>query len=258
MLERLGQLPQHKSVILNAKFVSSFAITLGFATAYLTLQRFKELSINYALKTTKLLVKVLRMIDGERVTTIGFMYEVMNKAKEYIAKDLGSQESDYKEIWQIIDEKWDRQLHQHLYAAAYYLNPQFHYDKDFHVNKEIKTGLYAYMDKLVSKGDYLKVNDQFEDFHLKKGIFGFRAAQACYKIRSADMFIFHTSIYIHNIHFHFHVERWWAQFGDDVPELKTFAVKVLSLTCSAAACERNWSTFNQFIQKEEIDWLQDK
>ncbi|KAI0530703.1 hypothetical protein KFK09_000251 [Dendrobium nobile] len=125
MLERLGQLPQHKSVILKAKFVSKFiynhswvlslmrkftdkeiirpAVT-RFATAYLTLQRFKELrqpleamfaseewdksswakkqegkqvkkivmkddlfwrSTNYALKTTGSLVKVLRMVDGE-------------------------------------------------------------------------------------------------------------------------------------------------------------------------------------------------
>ncbi|KAI0503713.1 hypothetical protein KFK09_014651 [Dendrobium nobile] len=113
----------------------------------------------------------------------------MNRAKEDIAKELGGQESAYKEIWDIIDEKWDRQLHQHLHAAAYYLNLQFHYDKDFHVDKEVKTGLYACMDKFISEENYLKVNDQLEDFHLKKGMFGFRAAQTCYKTRSPGMFI---------------------------------------------------------------------
>ncbi|KAI0526896.1 hypothetical protein KFK09_002489 [Dendrobium nobile] len=249
MLERLGQLPQHKSAILKAKFVSKFiynhswvlslmrkftdkeiinpAVT-RFATAYLTLQRFKELrqpleamfaseewdksswakkqegkhvkkivmkddsfwrSTNYALKTTRPLVNVLRMVDGERAPAMGFIYEAMNRAKEDIAKELGGQESAYKEIWDIIDEKWDRQLHQHLHAAAYYLNSQFHYDKNFHVDKEVKTGLYACMDRLISEEDYLKVNDQLEDFHLKKGMFGFRAAQACYKTRSPGMFI---------------------------------------------------------------------
>ncbi|XP_028552252.1 uncharacterized protein LOC114580024 [Dendrobium catenatum] len=169
------------------------------------------------------------MVDGERAPAMRFIYEVMNRAKEDIAKELGGQESAYKEIWDIIDKKWDRQLHQHLHAAAYYLNPQFHYDKNFHVDKEVKTSLYACMDKLISEEDYLKVNDQLEDFHLKKGMFGFRAAQTCYKTRSP--------------------ERWWAQFEDDVPELKAFAVKVLSLTCSTSACERNWSIFNQIHTK---------
>ncbi|KAI0510944.1 hypothetical protein KFK09_011555 [Dendrobium nobile] len=45
------------------------------------------------------------------------------------------------------------------------------------------------------------------------------------------------------------IVRWWSQFGDDVPELKAFAVKVLSLTCSASVCERNWSIFNQIHTK---------
>ncbi|KAL0906176.1 hypothetical protein M5K25_024649 [Dendrobium thyrsiflorum] len=169
------------------------------------------------------------MVDGERASAMGFIYEAMNRAKKNIAKDLGGQESAYKEIWDIIDEKWDRQLNQHLHAVAYYLNPQFPYDKDFHVDKEVKNGLYAYMDRLISEEDYLKFNDQLENFHLKKGMFGFRAAQACYKTRSP--------------------ERWWAQFGDEVLELKAFAVKVFSLTCSASACERNWSIFNQIHTK---------
>lgn len=46
------------------------------------------------------------------------------------------------------------------------------------------------------------------------------------------------------------VDRWWAQFGDDAPELQAFAIKVLSLTCSASGCERNWSIFNQIHTKK--------
>lgn len=42
---------------------------------------------------------------------------------------------------------------------------------------------------------------------------------------------------------------WWDNFGDEVPELKAFAMKILGLTCSASACERNWSTFNQVHTK---------
>ncbi|XP_077227196.1 uncharacterized protein LOC143860435 [Tasmannia lanceolata] len=36
---------------------------------------------------------------------------------------------------------------------------------------------------------------------------------------------------------------WWNQFGNDVPDLQSFAVRILSQTCSATGCERNWSTF---------------
>ncbi|XP_021827724.1 uncharacterized protein LOC110768320 [Prunus avium] len=39
--------------------------------------------------------------------------------------------------------------------------------------------------------------------------------------------------------------NWWKRFGRDTPELTKFAIRVLSLTCSASGCERNWSTFEQ-------------
>jgi len=38
---------------------------------------------------------------------------------------------------------------------------------------------------------------------------------------------------------------WWERFGDDVPVLQKFAIRILSLTTSASGCERNWSTFEQ-------------
>ena len=46
-------------------------------------------------------------------------------------------------------------------------------------------------------------------------------------------------------YFVFNVADWWNAFGHETPELKKFAVNVLSLTCVASVCERNWSTFNQ-------------
>jgi hypothetical protein len=46
-----------------------------------------------------------------------------------------------------------------------------------------------------------------------------------------------------------YIVKWWGEYGDDTPELKEFAMKVLGLTCSASACERNWSTFNQVHTK---------
>ncbi|XP_048434444.1 uncharacterized protein LOC125474563 [Pyrus x bretschneideri] len=42
---------------------------------------------------------------------------------------------------------------------------------------------------------------------------------------------------------------WWERFGHKIPELRKFAVRVLSLTCSASGCERNWSTFSMIHAK---------
>ncbi|KAK9070786.1 hypothetical protein SSX86_011188 [Deinandra increscens subsp. villosa] len=47
-----------------------------------------------------------------------------------------------------------------------------------------------------------------------------------------------------------HIEvKWWGEYGDDTPKLKEFAMKILGLTCSASACERNWCMFKQVHTK---------
>ncbi|CAN0925680.1 hypothetical protein LINGRAHAP2_LOCUS34897, partial [Linum grandiflorum] len=51
---------------------------------------------------------------------------------------------------------------------------------------------------------------------------------------------------------------WWSSFGDDVPELKRFAIQILSLTCSASGCERNWSVFERVHSKKRNRLLQKK
>ena len=37
--------------------------------------------------------------------------------------------------------------------------------------------------------------------------------------------------------------QWWYLHGSESKYLRTIAIKILSLTCSASGCERNWSTF---------------
>ncbi|CAI0400474.1 unnamed protein product, partial [Linum tenue] len=43
-----------------------------------------------------------------------------------------------------------------------------------------------------------------------------------------------------------------------VPELQKFAIRVLSLTCSASGCERNWSVFERIHTKKRNCLLQKK
>ena len=36
-------------------------------------------------------------------------------------------------------------------------------------------------------------------------------------------------------------------YGHSAPNLQQLAIKILSLTCSASGCERNWSVFEHVI-----------
>ena len=52
-------------------------------------------------------------------------------------------------LWDIIDERWDKLLHSPLHAAAYFLNPQFHYSPSFKADREVIRGLYDCLDRMV-------------------------------------------------------------------------------------------------------------
>ena len=43
--------------------------------------------------------------------------------------------------------------------------------------------------------------------------------------------------------------QWWTNFGASVPELQSFAVRVLSQTTASSEAERNWSLFG-FVQSK--------
>ncbi|PKU60096.1 hypothetical protein MA16_Dca020494 [Dendrobium catenatum] len=289
ILEKLGDLPQHKNALTKAKKITKFIYNHSwilalmrkfskkeilrpaatrFATAYLTLESMldarqpleamftstqwlscawakkaegKEIrkivlndrfwqSVLYAITTTRPLVHVLRMVDAEKKPAMGFIYNAMDEAKEMIASNLGGSEGSFREIWNIIDDRWELQLHRHLHAAGYYLNPQYQYAENKSTNPEIKLGLYHCMDRLISDATERSNADlQLVPFRNKEGFFGLQQAKDTIAKRSPV--------------------EWWIQFGDGTPELQRFAVKVLGLTCSSSDCERNWSTYNQMHTK---------
>ncbi|WJX12624.1 hypothetical protein P8452_03100 [Trifolium repens] len=48
----------------------------------------------------------------------------MDEAKEEIRAGYNNKKKSYKPIWDIIDKRWDKQLHRPLHAAGYFLNPK--------------------------------------------------------------------------------------------------------------------------------------
>eukprot|EP00253_Pinus_taeda_P001417 PITA_01417 len=45
--------------------------------------------------------------------------------------------------------------------------------------------------------------------------------------------------------------QWWEAFGSHCPQLQKFAIRILSQTCSATGCERNWSVFERIHMKKK-------
>ncbi|KAF5761694.1 putative ribonuclease H-like superfamily [Helianthus annuus] len=80
-------------------------------------------NIVYALKLASPLISVLRLVDGERKRAMGYIYAAMASAKTTIEKSFKEKEEFYKETFEIIDQRWECQLHKPLHDAGHYLNP---------------------------------------------------------------------------------------------------------------------------------------
>ncbi|RVW19250.1 hypothetical protein CK203_095877 [Vitis vinifera] len=100
-------------------------------------------TIVFCLKVSGPLVRVLRLVDGEKKAPMGYIYEAMNRAKDAIVRIFNGNEEKYKEIFNIIDKRWEIQLHRPLHAAGYFLNPEFFYDKpEIEHDADIMSDLY--------------------------------------------------------------------------------------------------------------------
>ncbi|RVW32132.1 Retrovirus-related Pol polyprotein from transposon TNT 1-94 [Vitis vinifera] len=191
--------------------------------------------VAFCIKTTVPLVSVLREVDSEERPAMGYIYELMDSAKEKIAFNCRGMERKYGPIWRKIDARWTSQLHRPLHAAGYYLNPQLRYGDKFSNVDEVRKGLFECMDRMLDYQERLKADIQLDSYDQAMGEFGSRIAIDSRTLRSPT--------------------SWWMRFGGSTPELQKFAIRVLSLTCSASGCERNWSTFESrsLQRKQNVD-----
>ncbi|XP_021990733.1 uncharacterized protein LOC110887342 [Helianthus annuus] len=190
-------------------------------------------NIVYALKLTGPLVKVLRIVDGDKKPAMGYIYDAMTRAKEAIAASFLNRKAEYKKAFAIIDKRWECHLHRPLHAAGFFffLNPEMYYDNQEKASGgPIRRGLIDCIGRLVVDPHTQDIiSSQLDSYQEAIGVFGNPMAIRQRKTRSpAD---------------------WWASYGCDTPELQKFAIRILSLTCSATGCERNWSVFQQLHTK---------
>ncbi|XP_059070975.1 uncharacterized protein LOC131031585 [Cryptomeria japonica] len=130
---------------LRRMFVSAEWMESGFTTQangiavakYMYSTTFWE-SIEQIVEFSEPLVEVLRLVDGEN-PPMGYVYEAMDRAKEVIKSKLENNRDKYMPLWDIIDRRWDGQMHTPLHAAGYFLNPLLFYKTDFlEIDAEVK------------------------------------------------------------------------------------------------------------------------
>uniref|UniRef100_A0A5B7BTT9 Uncharacterized protein n=1 Tax=Davidia involucrata TaxID=16924 RepID=A0A5B7BTT9_DAVIN len=85
------------------------------------------------------------MVDGERKTTMPYVYEVMKRARQDI-KDIAPKSC--KKYLDIVDARWKKQIIQHIHMAAYYLNPAYHYEADASVKDSLLGSLRVVISRL--------------------------------------------------------------------------------------------------------------
>ncbi|KAJ0953728.1 putative ribonuclease H-like superfamily [Helianthus annuus] len=119
-------------------------------------------NIVYALKLASPLISVLRLVDGERKRAMGYIYAAMASAKTTIEKSFKEKEEFYKETFEIIDQRWECQLHKPLHAASQTIaccwtllkSVEIFYDnaKEILENEEVMGGLFDCIVKLSHGG----------------------------------------------------------------------------------------------------------
>ncbi|KAF7124203.1 hypothetical protein RHSIM_Rhsim12G0154800 [Rhododendron simsii] len=110
-------------------------------------------------------------------------------------------------------------------------SPWFHYDASFEADEEVRLGLYTVIERMYPGIQArLKLDAQMDKFHNAVGMFGIDMAVITREKKQPGL--------------------WWESYGGSCKELQELATRVLSLTCSATGCERNWSTFQHIHSKK--------
>lgn len=171
------------------------------------------------------LLRVLRLAGSEQRPAMGYAYAGMYRAKETIKNQLVKKE-DYMIYWNIIDRCWDQQWKSHIHAAGFYLNPKFFYSIEGDIHKDIVSGVFDCIERLVPD---IKIQDKIiKELNLYKnaaGDFGRKMA-----IRARDTLL---------------PAEWWSTYGGGCPNLTRLAIRILSQTCSSVGRKRNHIPFEQ-------------
>ncbi|XP_061375040.1 uncharacterized protein LOC133317217 [Gastrolobium bilobum] len=200
-----------------------------FATNFIALQSIlaqKDALRAMIVKLTEPLIRVLRIVDNENKPAMSFLYQAIFKAREEMIKRFQRNKKKVEPYLKILDRRWDSQLRKNLHAAGYLLNLGCRYnDEEFEKHKFTTSGLLDVIEKFAYADPDLnsKLTSEMRIFKNAELDLGRPSAK---HERNTVM-----------------PDQWWESYGCGAPNLQKLAIRVLSQTCSASSCERNWSAF---------------
>ncbi|XP_073104385.1 uncharacterized protein [Elaeis guineensis] len=184
-------------------------------------------------KLTEPLIRVLRIVDSDDRPSMGYLYHAMHQARDEMIKRFRRRKIVVEPYLRIVDSRWDLQLHQNLHAAGFWLNPCFQYDSEL-MDKHPRSvsGLLDVIERYSFGNPTLQENltNEMRLFRNAENDFG-RSSAINDRSRLAP-------------------DEWWVTYGSCAPNLQKLAIRVLSQTCSASGCERNWSIFEHIHSKK--------
>ncbi|XP_052203671.1 uncharacterized protein LOC127808959 [Diospyros lotus] len=194
--------------------------------------------VTICLKVFAPLVRVLRIVDADKKSSMGFLYGEINQAKKDIKEALNNLEKNYLPIMEIIDARVKDRLDSPLHFAAYLLNPYYLFkDMDMQFDNELMDGFFNAVEMFFYGDDRMQghiLNVELPKYTCKEGVFGKSwAIQGC--ATNDD---------------NYNPVKWWMTYGNQTPNLQRMARRILSLTSSSSGCERNWSTFEGIHTKK--------
>ncbi|XP_048539484.1 uncharacterized protein LOC125518701 [Triticum urartu] len=190
--------------------------------------------INLLVNYFEPLANVLRRVDGD-TPAMGFLYGDLLQAKQEIVVRLNHVEKKYGPIWEIIDRRWDNKMKTALHKAGYFLNPFFYYDRQSEMAEE------DFMEAVIECASVMYKNN----IEVQDNI----VSQLSYYTEAIDSFGTDMAIRQRKVAT-ITPARWWTVHGTSAKDLKKMAIRILSLTCSSSAYERNWSAFERVHSKK--------
>ncbi|XP_031396733.1 uncharacterized protein LOC116207778 [Punica granatum] len=121
------------------------------------------------------LIRVLRIVDSDEMPAMGFLLEAMYKAREEMLKRFNKRKKKIESYINILDARWDRQLHKNLHVAGYWLNPKYQYDlTEMEKNRGTVSGLLDVIERYSYGKPSLqtKLTSEMKIFKNAEGDFG--------------------------------------------------------------------------------------
>ncbi|KAL6280132.1 hypothetical protein ACE6H2_017013 [Prunus campanulata] len=191
-----------------------------------------------AVSISEPLLKILRVVDGD-MPAMGYMHEGIERAKVAIKTHYKGIEEKYMLLWDIIDRRWNMQLHSSLHAAAASLNPSIFYSPNFKIDLRVRNGFQETMLKMATtQEDKMDITKEHPMYVNAQGALG------------TDFAIMGRTLNAPG--------DWWAGYGYEIPTLQRFAIRILSQPCSSHWCCWNWTTFENIHSKKRNRTEQEK